>query len=134
MRYCVHFARFLRHRHCLPPYQCTVSTFHVSIDCTVQKKKMTMEIKINTRSEILSLVVFAIKFRWIRAGKKSASGAQSKEPTRPRNLSILSARQVARMMAKRQTRKREKFCIQYSVLDFFFRQPQSQLSSAVFVG
>ena len=92
--------------------QCTVSTFQFSIDCTVQKKKMTIEIKIMTRSEIFSHVVFAIKFKWISAGKKRANGAQSSEPTKPRNLSIFSARTVATIIAERQTAKREKFCIQ----------------------
>ena len=41
-----------------------------------------------------------------------ASGAQRREPMRPRNLSIFDARQTAKKMAAVTTRKRDRFCSQ----------------------
>ena len=101
---------------------------------TVQKEKTQIEIQINTKSMTFSLRVFASRFKWMRAGKNIASGAHKTAPTRPRNLSILLPKQIARTIATMQTIKREKFYAQYSVLFLFFRHPQSKVSTAVFVG
>ena len=53
-----------------------------------------------------------ITFIWIRTGKVIARGAHRREPTRPRNLSILLARTIAMKIPNAVTRSLEKFCAQ----------------------
>ena len=79
------------------------------IDETEQKKNTAMEIAISMASWTFSFFVSAKAVKWRIAGVSMASGAHNSDPIRPRNLSILLAKQIAQNIAETVTKKRETF-------------------------
>ena len=79
-------------------------------------------------------MVFANNFKCSKAGNPIAKGPHNNAPTRPRNLSNLSAKKSPSIVAETTTRVRERFYIQYYAFEFLLKHLQNKVSRAVLVG